>query len=162
MPHWSFSQDEDFVYNVARKLSGEKGLEDIVLYGMPILYESDRVKFELYRSLQMHICRSSYVDRNSEAVQDFRNAYYDKYSDFPGDEAYEAYDMMIFLGRSLFNYGKQFQYFLDRYEASLLQTRYDIQKVFSEDSGDDFEDIQYFQNKHLFILSFEDDSFVPR
>ena len=113
LPHWSFSTDEDFVYNAARKLSGEKGLERVVLYGMPILYESEKIKFELYRNLNMRICRSTYVDKDDPSVKDFRIAYFKEYNDFPTDDALEAYDMMIFIGRSLFNYGKKFQYFID-------------------------------------------------
>lgn len=160
LPHWSFSADEDFVYDVARKMSGEKALYDVVLYGLPILYESDRIKFELYRNLNMRICRSSFVDNNSPVVKAFREAYFNKYRDFPGDEAYEAYDMMLFAGRSLQQYGINFPYFLDRYEYRMLQTRYDIQKVYDENNRDDFDQIDYYQNKHLYILSFEDDRFV--
>ena len=159
LPHWSFSTDEDFVYNVARKLSGEKGENDITLYGMPILFESDKIKFELYRSLNMQVCRSNYVDRNSNVTQEFKEAYYKKFRDFPSDEAFEAYDMMLYLGRNLFNYGRKFHHFVDNYTSELLQTRFDIQKVF-EPGDDSFEDIQYFQNKHLYILSFEDDRFI--
>ena len=158
LPHWSFSSDEDFVYNVARKLNGERGMHEIYLYGMPILFESEKLTFDLYRSLNMHICRSSYVDRNSAVTDVFRKAYFDAYRDFPSEEAYEAYDMMLYIGRSLHNFGKGFQYFLDSNTSSLLQTNYDIQKVYGD--GDDFESIQYFQNKHLFILAFENDHFV--
>ncbi len=160
LPNWSFSTDEDFVYNVTRKLSGEKGLEDVTLYGMPILYESEKIKFELYRNLKMRVCRSSFVDRESPIVNAFRQSYFMRYKDFPSDEAFEAYDMMIFIGRNLFNYGRKFQYFLDRYESSLLQTKFEIERVYDEDQGDSFQDIQYFQNKHLYILRFENDRFV--
>jgi len=159
LPHWSFTTDEDFVYNVARKISGEKGLRNVTLYGMPILYESDKIKFQLYRNLNMRICRSTYVDRSSPASKAFREAYFQAYRDFPSEEAYEAYDMMLFMGRNIHNYGRKFQFFLDSFSTDLLQTRFDIQKVY-DDGGDSFEEIQYFQNKHLYILSFEEDHFV--
>lgn len=159
LPHWSFSSDEDFVYNVARKLSGEKGMADVVLYGMPILYESERIKFELYRSLNMRIVRSNFVDRNSQRVRAFREAYFERYRDFPIDEAFEAYDMMMFVGRSLDAYGTAFNQFLDRDDMDLIQTRYDVRKVYAEPESDDFEDIDYYQNQHLYILRFVDDRF---
>lgn len=162
MPHWSFSADEDFVYNVARKMSGEKGVTDVVLYGMPILFESDKIRFELFRSLNMRIVRSSYVDRNSPGVQEFRQNYFSAYNDFPVDEAYEAYDMMLFVGRSLERYGLSFPHYLDREITPMLQTHYDIRRVYEDAENDDFEDIDYFQNQHLFILSFEDDRFIAR
>ncbi|NNE16391.1 MAG: hypothetical protein HKN51_15530 [Saprospiraceae bacterium] len=162
LPNWSFLADEDFVYNTVRKMSGEKGLENVVVYGMPILLDSDKIKYDLHRGLNMRICRSSFVDRHSIDVKEFKQAYFDQYAGLPSDEAYEGYDMMVFIGRSMFNYGKKFQYFLDTYEQSLLQTKFDIQKVFKDDESDDFKNIQYFQNEHLYILTFEDNKFVAR
>lgn len=155
LPNYSFSADEDFVYNCVRKMSGEKGLKNVVLYGMPILLESDKVKFEHYTNLNMRIARSSYVDNDDSAVKTFREAYFEKYNDFPSEDAYKGYDMMLFVGRSMYNYGKRFQFFFQPYTASLLQTIFDVQKVF-EPGDDAFDDIQYHQNKHLYILSFED------
>jgi len=162
LPHWSFSADEDFVYNVARKMSGEKGVTDVVLYGMPILFESDKIRFELFRSLNMRIVRSSYVDSKSPEVNEFRQNYFSEYNDFPVDEAYEAYDMMLFIGRSLERFGLSFPHYLDREITPMLQTHYDIRRVYEDEENDDFEDIDYFQNQHLFILSFENDRFIAR
>jgi len=162
LPNHSFSADEDFVYNTARKMNGEKGLENVVLYGMPILLESDKVKYDLHRGLNMRICRSSYVDRENIQIKEFRQQYFDTYGGFPSDDAMEGYDMMLFVGRSMYNYGKKFQYFLDTYESSLLQTKFDIQKVFKDNSDDDFKNIQYFQNDHLYILTFENGKFEAR
>lgn len=160
LPNWSFVDDEKFVYNAVRKMSGEKGLNDVVLYGMPILLESNRVKFEHYNNLNMHICRTSYLDRASEEVQEFKQEFFSKYQGFPSEEAFEGFDMMMFVGRSLKNYGKKFQYFLDTYEASLYQTEFEVLKVFDKKTGDRFDDIQYFQNDHLYILEFKDNHFI--
>lgn len=157
LPNYSFSEDEDFVYNCVRKMSGEKGLMDVVVYGMPILLESDKIKFEHYANLNMHVCRSSFVDRNDPLIKEFKALFYNNYNDFPTEEAYKGYDMMIFIGRNMFNYGKRFHYFLENYQSSLLQTVFDVQKVFKEGaSADDFSEIQYLQNKHLYILAFKD------
>ena len=160
LPHWSFSDDERFIYNAVRKLSGEKGLNDVVLYGMPILLESDLIQFEHYANLNMRICRNSYLDREDPAVKDFRTTYYESYKDFPSEEVYKGFDMMMFLGRSIYNYGKKFQYFLDTYESSLFQTEFDVLKVFNTQNDDRFQNIQYFQNEHLYILEFKDNQFI--
>lgn len=160
LPNWSFVDDEEFVYNAVRKMSGEKGLNDVVLYGMPILLESPKVKFEHYANLRMRIARTSYLDRNSEAVKEFRKSYYDKYGGFPSEEAYKGFDMMMFVGRSLNSYGKNFQYFLDTYESGLYQTAYDVKKVFKNSESSELSDLQYLQNKHIYILTFEDNKFV--
>ena len=160
LPNWSFTSDEDFVYNTVRKMSGEKGLNEVVLYGMPILFESEKVIFEHYRALNMRVCRSSFVDRNSVASKEFMQEYFRLYNDFPSEDAYEAYDLMIFIGRSLNNYGKKFQFFLDTYESSLLQTKFDIQRVYKNNDTEAINNIEYFQNDHLFILSFIDNRFI--
>jgi len=160
LPNWSFVEDEQFVYNAVRKMSGEKGLNNVVLYGMPILLESDRVKFEHYNNLNMRICRTSYLDRTSPEVREFRQRYFAEYNGFPSEEVFKGFDMMMFIGRSLKNYGKKFQYFLDTYESSLYQTEYEVLKVFDKKKGDSFDDIQYFQNDHLYILEFKDNHFL--
>lgn len=162
LPNHSFASDEDFVYNTARKMNGEKGLENVVLYGMPILLESDKIKYDLHRGLNMRICRASFVDRSNVVFNEFRKKYFDEYGGFPSDEALEGYDMMIFIGRSIYNYGKKFQYFLDTYDSSLLQSKFEIKKVYKDDADDRFKNIQYFQNDHLYILSFIDNKFQAR
>lgn len=162
LPNHSFASDEDFIYNTARKMNGEKGLENVVLYGMPILLESEKIKYDLHKGLNMRICRASYVDRSKVEFKEFRQRYFEQYGAFPSDEALEGFDMMIFIGRSIFNYGKKFQYFLDTYDSSLLQTKFEIQKVYKEDADDNFKNIQYFQNDHLYILTFTEDKFQAR
>ncbi len=162
LPNWNPQTDEEFVYNVVRKMSAEKGFENVVLYGMPIMFDSEKIVFEHYRNLNMRICRSAYVDRGSPEVKQFRKMYYKKYNALPDEEAYEGYDMMILIGRHLYNYGRKFQYFMEDYSSNLLETRYDIQKVFDGKSGDDLSNVQYFQNQHLYILSFENDHFVTK
>jgi hypothetical protein len=159
IPHYSFSEDENFVYNCVRKLSGEKGLDDVIVYGMPLMLESDKIKFEHYINLKMRICRSNYVDKNDPVILAFRKLYYEEYFDFPSEEAYKAYDMMLFVGRNMYDYGKQFHHFFDRYESSMMQTKFDIQKVYKEEDLEHFDRIQYQQNKHLYILSFENYQF---
>ena len=160
LPNWSFVDDESFVYNAVRKMSGEKGLNDVVLYGMPILLESDKIKFEHYSNLNMRIVRTSYLDREEEAVREFRKSFFDSYQGFPSEEAYRGFDMMMFVGRSLNAYGKKFQYFLDTYESSLYQTEFDVHKVFSDSENQSLNDIEYLQNEHLYILEFKDNHFV--
>lgn len=162
LPHWSFENDSEFVYNAVRKLSAERGFNKVVLYGMPILLDSERITFEHYLNLNMRICRSAYVDKTLPAVQSFRKNYYNRFKDLPSNEAYEGHDVMMLVGRHLFNYGKKFQYFMEDYDANLLQTSYNIQKVFKKKDDDQFKDIQYFQNKHLYILTFENNHFVAK
>jgi len=162
LPNWSFERDNEFVYNTVRKMSAERGFEDVVLYGMPILMDSERIGFEYYRNLNMRVCKSSYVDRRSPEVQNFRKQYYEKYKDLPSENAYEGFDMMMLVGRHLFNYGKKFQYYMEDYDANLLQTRFDIQKVFDKKNDEQFSNIKYFQNKHLYIMTFENNHFVAK
>ena len=162
LPHWSFERDNEFVYNTVRKMSGERGFEKVVFYGMPILMDSERIGFEYYRNLNMRICKASYVDKKSPDALNFRKKYYNLYNDLPSGKAYEGFDMMMLVGRHIYNYGKKFQYYMEDYSQNLIQTQFDIQKVFGKNGDDQFKDIQYFQNKHLYILSFENNHFVAR
>jgi len=163
VPYYS-SSDEKFIYNSLRRINGEKGPEPIHVYTMPIALESEQIGFNLYRNLNMKICRSKFVDRNVENVQRFERSYFNKYGAVPNDDAYHGYDVVYFVGESLYNYGRNFQYFLEE-ESQYLQSTFSIQKVALKDVpdsamlGSDEIDFNYFVNKHLDIIEFQGDHF---
>ena len=67
IPNWSF-EDENFIYGTLRRLSVEKGLSDVVVYGMPIMMESDKINFDYYSALNMKVARSKFVDERDDDV----------------------------------------------------------------------------------------------
>ncbi len=153
MQNWSFS-DEDFIYNTLRKLSAMKGLNKACVYGMPILLNTDRIDYNLYKTMDMRIARSKYVDPNDSSIKEFKRNFYNAYNSLPTDEAYYGYDVMLFTGRAIHKYGKSFQYFLNQDKQDLLETFFSIERKQDKEGvvSDDFRDIEYFLNTHLDIV----------
>ena len=162
IPNWSFN-DEDFIYQSLRKLNVEKSDRNVVVYGMPILMDSDKMSFDYYRNLNLRICRSKFVDKNSFPIREFKRKYYSKYRDIPTDAAYEAYDLISFAGKALKKYGVYFQYYIGKEEMELLQTSYNISRHSADETksldSSDPNQFDYFVNKSLDIVVFENDRF---
>lgn len=156
LPNYSFS-DEDFVYACLRRLAAEKGTRAISVYGMPLLYDSDKIDFDFYHALQMKVVMSDFVDENYGVIREFRRDFYDKYGEIPDADAVKAYDLTLYLGRNLWKYGRKFQNYLDNEVTTYLQSTYNIQKARSEDaaSPSDPSKFDYFENKHLDIIEFK-------
>jgi ABC-type branched-subunit amino acid transport system substrate-binding protein len=163
IPNYSYT-DEDFIYQCLRRLLAEKGGKSIVVYGMPILYESEKVDFDFYHALNMRIAMSDFVDADQARIQEFRRAFLDQYGEIPTDDAIKGYDLMLYIGRNLWKYGKNFQYQLENEATSYLLSTYNITKAKSEDSPvkDDPNKFDYFENKHLDIVEFKGNKFKVR
>jgi len=165
IPYYS-SADESFVYNSLRRMNGEKGFEPVHVYTMPMTYESDKIEFNLYRNLSMKICRSKFVDKSEDNVLTFERNYFNRYGAIPSDDAYQGYDVMKFVGDSLDEYGRNFQFFLEG-TRQYLQSSFDIQPLVNQGRTDQMIDdrmkeLDYFVNKHLDIIEFKDTTFERR
>jgi hypothetical protein len=158
--NYSFD-DDDFVYNSLRKLSAAKGLRKATVYGLPLLLDTDRIDFNLYKILNVKVVRSRFVDVQQPDISQFKSTFLREYSALPTEEAYYGYDVIVYFGRALQKFGTEFQFYLDQNEEDLLETSFDIQKTFSTDGrvSDDFRDINYFVNKHLDIIEFDQNRF---
>ncbi len=165
IPYYS-SADESFVYNCLRRMNGEKGLDPVHVYTMPMAYESDKIEFNMYRNLSMKICRSKFVDKTEAEVLEFERNYFNRYGAIPSDDAYQGYDVMKFVGDSLEEYGRNFQFFLEG-SRQYLQSSFDIQPLVNQGKTDQMIDdrmteLDYFVNKHLDIIEFTDTTFERR
>lgn len=158
LPNWSF-KDEAFIYDCLRRINTEKGNNQVYVYGMPILLESDKISYDLYQQLNLRVCRSKFVDKNSNNVKNFRRSYFNTYGAMPKDDAYEGYDMMMFLGESLMKHGRNFQFELGKQRDNYLQTSFDVIRTYSKSSGDKFDLINYFENQSLDIIEFRNNRF---
>ena len=164
IPNYSFN-DEDFVYQVLRRLIAEKGNRSLVVYGMPLLIESEKVDFDFYHALHMRIVTSDYLDLNTTEIREFRRQFLDIYGEIPLQDALKGYAVMMLAGESLNDYGTNFQSFIANKDMSYLQTIFNIQKATSENAENDTlvrDALDYYENKHLDIIEFKGTGFVKR
>jgi hypothetical protein len=159
IPNWSF-EDEAFIYGTLRRLSAEKGLTKVIVYGMPIMLESEKINFDYYSSLNMRVARSKFVDERDSDVARFKRDFVNTYGALPSDDAYEGYDNLMFIGRNLEAYGKNFQYYLDEDQGYYLQAGYKVEATHKNSIDDRFKEINYFENKNVDIIEFKENRFV--
>lgn len=160
IPNYS-SSDESLIYGCVRRLSVEKREQTVHAYGMPILLNSDRMEYDYFKSLNMRVARSKFVDKHNARIGNFKGDYFSRYGAIPTDAAYEGYDMMMYLGESIWEYGKSFQYHLDKKSDYYLQSAFDIQKKISAEDieKERFDEIDYFVNKNVDIIEFKENKF---
>ncbi len=159
IPNWSF-EDEAFIYGILRRLSVEKELANVIVYGMPIMLESEKINFDYYSALNMRVARSKFVDERDYDVARFKRDFITTYGALPTDDAYEGYDNLMFIGRNLMEYGKNFQYYLNEDQGYYLQAGYKVEETRNDPGSDGSGEIDYFENKNVDIIEFKDNRFV--
>lgn len=155
IPNYSYS-DENYIYSCLRRLAAEISTHSVSVIGMPILFESDKVEFDYFRALQMKVVMADFVDEDYGKIREFRRRFLDTYGEIPTVEAVKGYDLMIYLGKNLWKYGKHFQYLADYNPVFYLQSIYDLQRSFSDDTDENQIGgyFDYFENKHLDIIEY--------
>ena len=159
IPNWSY-EDEAFIYGALRRLSVEKGMAKVVVYGMPIMIESEKINFDYYNSLNMKVARSKFVDERDGDVIRFKRDFVSKYGALPTDDAYEGYDNLMYIGRNLNEYGKNFQFYINKDQGYYLQAKYNVTPTIVDSPDDRMEKINYFENKNVDIIEFKNNRFV--
>lgn len=153
IPNYSFS-DEQYIQKVLNKLANDKNGKEIYVYAMPVTIDSDKIGYNLYTSLNMRIATPEYVDRDNPSCQQFIKQYFELWKTIPASDAFEGRDVMLYLGRGLANYGgANMAKKLKSDDDAYLQATYNIQPVY-EDGSDNFSNVSYYENKHLYILGF--------
>ena len=161
LPNYSYN-DEHYIYSCLRRLSAEIGTRSLSVLGMPIVYDSDKVEFDYYRTLQMKVVMADYVDENYGKIREFRRKFLDTYGEIPTVEAVRGHDLILFLGRNLKQYGRMFQENATYDSLGYLQSIYDIRKSVSDDSSgsSDPDYFDYYENKHLDIIEFRGNKWI--
>jgi ABC-type branched-subunit amino acid transport system substrate-binding protein len=155
--------DENYLYSCMRRLSAEKGVNQVFVYGMPILKDSDKINYDYYSALNMNIVVSEFIDNDNQEVIDFKRRFYNKYGAIAIGDALEGYDLMGFIAMALDRYGKNFQNHIDDKTYNGIQTKVQLQKKYNDDEvGEDFEDFDFYENKYLEIISFKNGKFKAK
>ncbi len=157
VPSWS---SESFINNVLRKIRLVKLENEVRVYGMPQWKDFERVSYDYYEVLDVHVSSDNQLDRGKTNIQNFARAYFDKFGEMPTEDAYYGYDMTLYMGKMMIKHGSQFQTQLDAEPFMGLTTGFEFESVYNL-SEDDFETapIKYIENKHVDILQFKEFKF---
>jgi len=141
------SRDQVFVSKLISKLNNLKDDYDMILFGLPVWKNFANIEIEYLHNLKVHIASSSYIDYESEEVKSFVKQYFGRYHTFPGNYAFQGFDIVYYYLNTLKNYGYNFQTHLPEITNAGLQTSYEYFKTGVEDG---------YENKKVFILKYED------
>ncbi len=159
LPTWS---SQDFVMAFLRKLKDIKGSNEVEVYGMPQWRNFEAIDPEYLSSLNVHISTSSWIDFTSQEVKDFQQQFYTATGTIPDDDGFNGYDVTLFTGRMLAKYGLSFPERLDDEQFQGLRSALRFfPVVLSGDLDDRRNEIDYLENKVVYILKFDKFGFVP-
>ncbi|MCB0635828.1 MAG: amino acid ABC transporter substrate-binding protein [Lewinella sp.] len=160
MPMWS---DEIFIYNFMRKLDLDRAADQrITIYGMPQWMGFERIDFNYYEKLNVHVSSSVFMNPFNPDIQQFRRRYFERYGTVPNEEAFVGYDVTRYFCRMINKYGTRFQYQLETADAErdMLHTTFAFEGVVNAGTtGMENRGIQRWENKYLNILQFKDYQF---
>ncbi|MEY3421661.1 MAG: hypothetical protein RIR48_1957 [Bacteroidota bacterium] len=157
-------EDEGYIISALRRLSVEKGNRTLEIYGMPLIYESEKIDYEYYHSLNVNVVISEDGDQDAYEILKFKKDYLEKYGEIPGNEAIKAFDLISYLGRNLWKHGKTFQNYLWQEDEKYLLSRFNVVKTNADESNvsNDDDKFDYFENKHLNIIQFKNNRWQIR
>lgn len=168
-------QEEGFVYAVLRELKtlkdSEKRYRDypIRVYGMPRWMDYEKVNFQYYEDLDLHIANEYYVNRNAKSVKRFEEEYFQAYGMPPREYGFLGFDITLYFGKLLKEYGTTFPSFVQYVaEKRYFHTRFDFEAVYAPKPLDGPEGISdmpvlplRYENSYLHMLHFEDYQMKP-
>lgn len=168
-------REEGFVYAVLRELQtlkdSEKRYRDypIRVYGLSQWMDYEKVNFQYYEDLDLHVASEYYVNKNHKRVRRFEDNYFEAYGMPPRAYAFLGFDITLFFGRLLKEYGTTFPHFVQYASGKgYFHTRFDFEPVYAPKvldgpegvSTEIAEPIRY-ENNYLHLLHFEDYRLQP-
>jgi len=159
VPTWA---SQDFVMAFLRKLKEVKGSNRVEVYGMPQWRNFDAIDSEYLSSLNVHISSASWLDYSKQEVKDFQEKFYTSTGTIPDEDGFNGYDVTLFAGRMLAQYGLSFPERLDEATTTTLRGQLSFSPIFGNGAVDDGRNSpDYWENTFVHILKFDKFGYVP-
>jgi len=151
-----------YIIEVLQKLVMLDHGSSFVVYGFPQWQEIESL-FDYFEKFNIYISSDGYLDTESYKISSFNSRFFNKYGTFPLIEAYEGYDHMMYFGSQLAEHGTGISKNLMRSESpDLLYLGFDFRKMRDGDIFlEDVEDFDYYVNKHVQVLRYDNYKFHP-
>jgi len=128
VPNYS-SREARYVYSLVRKINAEVQDRNVTVYGMPTLFNSDRLDLEFFKGLKLVTVDFKHIDVDNPEVRSFTSSYFNKYGHLPTDDSFHGYDTMISLANSSLKASRSSEV---TYQLPLLSMEVDYQKYFKD------------------------------
>lgn len=147
IPKWS---DEPYVISILSKLNFAKADSTVTVFGLPQWATFNRMDFDYYENLNVHISSARPLRMNSEKAKTFRKAYFDRYGAYPTDEAYFGMELMQVVSYLLSQNGTLIYEGFSDLRTQDFAHDFEFVQIFGEDG----ESIKYYLNQHLNLYRF--------
>ncbi|MDX2133935.1 MAG: ABC transporter substrate-binding protein [Saprospiraceae bacterium] len=154
VPSWA---SQDFINTFLRKLKDENA--PVTVYGMPQWADFENIEPEFFFDNNVHIPQAAYIDYNRPEVVAFQKAFFDAYGTIPDAYAFNGYDITLFAGRMLRQYGLSFPEKQDRADFTGLHTRMRFRPVGA--ATPETRSFDYLENSFVHILRFNRFGYAP-
>lgn len=159
LPSWS---SQDFVNAFLRQLRAVKGNNKVEVYGMPQWAGFESIEPDFFRDLNVHISAAGYINYASPDIKAFQQLFYDNTGTIPDEDAFNGYDLTLYAGSMLRQYGLSFPQKLAEEDYVGLHGRYWFNKVWANGSTDDsMTKFDYWENTFVHILKYGPIGFAP-
>jgi ABC-type branched-subunit amino acid transport system substrate-binding protein len=119
-----------------------------VVFGPEEWEVNDAISADFRNKYHVHFMKAAWIDYSNPEVQSWIEDFRKKYRSEPADYAFVAYDIMLFYGRGLMQFGKMFpDHFAEINQTGMVGTKFKFFRTGAE-SG--------FENKYINILSTDD------
>ncbi|HAD11671.1 MAG TPA: hypothetical protein DCF33_04445 [Saprospirales bacterium] len=159
LPSWA---SQDFIMAFMRRLKEVKGSNQVEVYGMPQWRNFDAIEPEYLSQLNVHITAASWLDYGASEIKEFQQKFYDATGSLPDEDAFNGYDVTMFVGRMLAMHGLSFPEQLSSEKANTLRGRFVFSKIFASgglDQGTNQPD--YWENTFVHLLRFNQFQYEP-
>lgn len=158
MPYYSRS-DEQFVSSFLRKLHADKGTKSVIVFGLPQWTGFNSLNPNYMESLSVHISSPTHINTHHTAYRSFRDKFYRTYFVMPDNNAYQGYDLMVWIAESLARNGIQGLTGKNGNPNFGLTSGFDIRPVYKSERPSADDTPLYFENSKVRILKYINQDF---
>lgn len=159
MPYYSRT-DENFVNSFMRKLHADKGNKNVIVFGLPQWTGFNDLNHNYMESLSVHISSPTYINTGHASYRNFRNKFYHQYFTMPDNQAYQGYDLVMWLAKTIAKEGPAG--LINGTAADFgLALGFQLKPVYREGVSrpSEMKTPLYYENSKVRILEFRDQDF---
>ena len=154
--------EETFVNAFMRKLHADKDTREAIVFGLPQWVGYTNLNANYMESLSLHLSISSFIDVASPDYQSFKAGFYSKFHTIPDLNAFLGYDLMMWLAKSLSDYGQEGLIGHMDPQSYGLASGFDIKPVYKNTTGapKEMNVPLYYENQRIRILQYKEQDFI--
>ncbi len=145
------SNEELYVNSLIRDLSKISREKNITLLGLQSILTFESVSLDYFENLQLHFPTAYWVDQDLQRVKAFNKAFTNQYDIKPSEYAYRGYDLTLYFGALLMNYGPALADNFGQINsvAPFMLSNFNFKPCISG------EQIKFYENENISIVKYE-------